>query len=53
MYKCACADALARRGALLSQDFVVYLEPLEVFWLLNLDDTGVLYNCFVNSSGAS
>jgi len=40
-----CADALARRGALLSQDFVVFLDPLvEVSLLLSLDSAGVAYD---------
>lgn len=41
-----CADALARRRALLSQDFVVFLEPpIDVSLLISLDSTGTLYNC--------
>ena len=33
-----CADAIARRGALLSQDFVIFLDlPAEVSLLLSLD----------------
>ena len=40
-----CADALARRGALLSQDFVVFLDPpVEVSLLLSLDSAGVCYD---------
>ena len=36
-----CADALARRGALLSQDFVIFLEPpSNVSLLLSLDAVG-------------
>ena len=39
-----CADALARRGALLSQDFVIfYLPPAEVSLLINLDAVGTMY----------
>ena len=39
-----CADALARRGALLPQDFVVFLDPpAEVSLLLSLDSAGVSY----------
>ena len=38
-----CADALARRGALLPQDFVVFLDPpMEVSLLLSLDSAGWL-----------
>ena len=37
-------DILARRGAFLSQDFVVLLEPpMEVAFLLRLDTVGVSY----------
>ena len=33
-----CVDTLARRGALLSQDFVIFLEPpSDVSLLLSLD----------------
>ena len=40
-----CADSLARRGALLSQDFVVFLDPpMEVSLLLSLDSAGVCYD---------
>lgn len=36
-----CADALDRRGALLPQDFVVYLDPpYDVALLLSLDYGG-------------
>lgn len=39
-----CADALARRGAVLSQDFVVFLDPSpEVSLFLNLDSAETLY----------
>ena len=39
-----CADDLARQGAYLSQDFVVFLEPpSKVSLLLNLDSTEILY----------
>ena len=32
-----CADALVRRGALLPQDFIIYIHPLpDVVMLLNL-----------------
>ena len=37
-----CADTLARRGALLPQDFVIFLElPAEVLFLLSLDVSGL------------
>ena len=40
-----CANALARRGALLSLDFVIFLDPQgEVSLLLSLDSTGVTYD---------
>ena len=40
-----CADALARRGALLSQDFVIFLDPsAEVSLLLSLDSARVAYD---------
>lgn len=43
-----CADALVRRRALLSQDFVVLLDPpFEVSLLLRLDSVGVSYECLV------
>ena len=46
-----CAGALARRGALLPQDFVVFLEPpSEVALLINLDKAGVSYDRIVNFS---
>lgn len=39
-----CADALARRGAILSQDFAVFLDPSpEVSLFLNLDSAETLY----------
>lgn len=39
-----CADVLARRGALLSQDFVVFLEPpADVSLLLSLDAVGAAF----------
>ena len=47
-----CADALARRGALLPQDFVVFLEPpVDVSLLLSLDATGVAFDQIVNVFG--
>ena len=39
-----CADALARRGALLSCNFLVfYSPPADVTLLLSLDNAGFLY----------
>ena len=36
-----CTDALARRGAMLSQDFVIFLDPpTDVSLLLSLDFAG-------------
>ena len=44
-----CAEALARREALLPQDFVIFQEPpIEVSFLLSLDSTDVLYDRFVS-----
>ena len=38
-----CADALARRGALLSQDFIIFLDPpSDVALLLSLDSVGMI-----------
>ena len=43
-----CAGALARRGAMLSQDFVIFLDPpADVSLLLSLDSAGVAYDRFV------
>lgn len=40
-----CAEALARRGALLSQDFTIFSHhPVAVALLISLDSTSVLYN---------
>lgn len=45
-----CIDALARRGALLSQDFSIFLDPPhDVAFLLSLDLAGTLNDCFVPS----
>ena len=45
-----CADALARWGALLPQDFVIFQElPIEVSFLLSLDSADVLYERSVSS----
>ena len=39
-----CVDALARRGTLLSQDFVIFHSPLaDVSLLLRLDAVGTVY----------
>nr|POE45644.1 putative ribonuclease h protein [Quercus suber] len=44
-----CADSLARRGALLPQDFVIFLDPpSEVLFLLNLDAAGMYSDRFVS-----
>ena len=46
-----CGDTLTRRGALLSQDFVIFLEPpAEVLFLLSLDVTGVYYENFASAA---
>ena len=46
-----CANALARRGSLLPQDFVVFLEPpANVALLLSLDVAGVAFDRIVNVS---
>ena len=43
-----CADALARRGALLTQDFSIFIQPPDdVALLLSLDSVGTLYDHFV------
>ena len=43
-----CADTLARRGALLSQDFVIFLDPsIDVLFLLSLDVVGMHFDRFV------
>ena len=39
-----CTDALARRGALLPQDLVIFHSPpVDVALLINLDATGTMY----------
>ena len=39
-----CADALARRGASLTQNFTIFMKPLSnVAFLLNLDSAGMVY----------
>ena len=46
-----CANNLARRGALLDQEFVVFIHPpLEVELLIRLDAMGTLNDRFVTSS---
>ena len=46
-----CADNLARRGALLNQDFVVFIHPpSEVELLIRLDVIGTFYDRYVTSS---
>ena len=43
-----CANALARKGAMLSKDFVIFLDPpADVSLLLSLDSAGVAYDRFV------
>ena len=43
-----CVDALARRGALLSQDFIIFLNPpSDVALLLSLDLVGMMYDRIV------
>ena len=45
-----CADALARTGALMAQDFTIFMEPPSyVVFLLSLDSVGTMYNHFVAS----
>ena len=46
-----CADALARHGALLPQDFMIFMNPPpKVVMLISLDAVGTLYDRFVPSS---
>ena len=46
-----CADNLTRRGALLEQDFVVFIHPPpKVELLIRLDSVGTLYDRVVSSS---
>jgi len=45
-----CANALARRGAFLSKDFSIFLDPpFDVAFLLSLDAAGTMYDRFVSS----
>ena len=47
-----CVDALARRGALLPQDFVIFLDPpADVSLLLSVDATGAAFVRTVNVLG--
>ena len=40
-----CTDTLSLRGALLNDDFVLFLNPsFEVLLLVNLDNSGVTYD---------
>ncbi|KAK9992861.1 hypothetical protein SO802_022564 [Lithocarpus litseifolius] len=42
-----CADALARRGAQLTDDFAILSSPpLDVLLLVNLDAVGIVYERF-------
>ena len=46
-----CADALARCGALLPQDFMIFMNPSpKVEMLLSLDAIGTMYDRFVPPS---
>ena len=45
-----CVNALARRGALMDQDFINFLNPpSDVVFLLSLDFAGTLFDRFVSS----
>ncbi|KAK9984436.1 hypothetical protein SO802_033961 [Lithocarpus litseifolius] len=45
-----CTDALAHRGALMDQDFTIFLNPpSDVVFLLSLDSAGTLYDRLVTS----
>ena len=47
-----CTDALARRGALMDQDFTIFfIPPPDVVILLNLDLAGTLFDRFVVAYG--
>ena len=49
-----CADALARRGALLPCDFFVFdSPPADVAFLLSLDAAGMLYERSIASVSSS
>ena len=40
-----CVDALARRGALMNRDFVIFSEPpFDIDLLLRLDANGTMYD---------
>uniref|UniRef100_A0A7N2LUR7 RNase H type-1 domain-containing protein n=1 Tax=Quercus lobata TaxID=97700 RepID=A0A7N2LUR7_QUELO len=45
-----CADALARRGAIMDQNFTIFMDPpFDVVFLLRLDSVGTLFDRFVAS----
>ena len=45
-----CADALAKRGALLSQDFLsFFFPPSNVASLLSLDSAGIVFKCICSN----
>ena len=47
-----CADALARRGrgAIMDQNFTIFMDPpFDVVFLLRLDSAGTLFDRFVAS----
>ena len=45
-----CADALARRGAIMVQDFTIFMDPpFNVVFLLRLDFAGTMYDWFVTA----
>ena len=45
-----CTNNLARRGAILEQDFIVFIHPpTEVELLVNLGAVGTMYDRFVSS----
>ena len=45
-----CADALVRRGAIMDQDFTIFMDPpFDVVFLLRLDSAGTLFDRFVAS----
>ncbi|XP_030923186.1 uncharacterized protein LOC115950077 [Quercus lobata] len=46
-----CADNLTRRGAMLEQDFIVFIHPpTKVELLIDLDVVGTMYDRFVSSA---
>lgn len=45
-----CADALVRRGAIMDQDFTIFMDPpFDVAFLLKLDSVGTMYDWFIAS----